>query len=520
MQRATIGATADGCGVSVFPTGVTVKASACAALWPTSARALRALSNAATALVLSGALAVTVHRAAHLPLTYDEAVTWLHHVTLPWWQIVLGLGPEKANNHLLNTLMIKLLTAVLGAGELAIRGPALLGHVLYLFAVSGLVRHCVARSRAPLAALLLVVHPAMLDLFGLARGYALGLGFAMQALVALLRWATGGALRDARVAARWLCCASIANLMFLDLYLALLVVLFAVAAVRARSGARVGAGLRGVIDGAGFTPHCLVLVYTIPIHQMLRAGHLYYGAERLRDSWGSLVAATRWLPPLDAGAARWWWLPPALIVAGLVIAIWRLRAGDAPGGRRLLLIATLPLLLAAIAKARHLLLRQPFPLDRTALPWLLPLPVLVVLLSEAGAASTTAIGRVARLLWPIAAVLALWNTAAVLDPHRTWLWPADAHTRTAMAILRDIGPGASAAPARLVTSWQLAPVAEYYRRRLGLDWLAPIEHERSGPRRVGDYFLVLEADVPRLGPVHGLRGFADAGVVLAEANAR
>ena len=143
-----------------------------------------------TSRLLSGALVVSVFLytvfIANLPLAHDEAVTFLEIVQRSYIDIINYEVGVLSNNHLLNSILIKFITGILGNSELAIRSPALLGHLLYLTGVYKITTHFVRKDIEFVALCLLVMHPFMVELFASARGYSLGLGFLSLSICCVL----------------------------------------------------------------------------------------------------------------------------------------------------------------------------------------------------------------------------------------------------------------------------------------------------------------------------------------------
>src|SRR5215471_6915403 len=118
-------------------------------------------------------------RACVQSITIDEADTYLAWVARPnpsHWE-------AASNNHVLNSLLMRLFTSVFGVSHLTVRAPALLGAALYIASVWML---CVALTPAlrlqwPLF-VCLVYNPFIFDHLVAARGYALALGFLTAAL--------------------------------------------------------------------------------------------------------------------------------------------------------------------------------------------------------------------------------------------------------------------------------------------------------------------------------------------------
>jgi hypothetical protein len=131
------------------------------------------------------ALAWAIARAASQSITIDEANTYIgfvySHYPLQWW--------VGTNNHLLNSLLMRLVTSVFGTSQLTVRVPALIGAGIYIAACYRLCA-LVSRSLAVQWSLFvcLVYNPFVFDYFVAARGYSLGLGFLMTAILYSVAW--------------------------------------------------------------------------------------------------------------------------------------------------------------------------------------------------------------------------------------------------------------------------------------------------------------------------------------------
>jgi hypothetical protein len=136
--------------------------------------------------------AFVVGRATHLSLTYDEAAAYIRYIAPHAFPGFDG-GPlavfnfEVATNHFLATVAARLVTAVAGGAELALRVPALAGLAMYLWFSARMLRERTVGAVATAGLLLLSLNPYLLDFFALSRGYGLSLGLMMGALYFLLR---------------------------------------------------------------------------------------------------------------------------------------------------------------------------------------------------------------------------------------------------------------------------------------------------------------------------------------------
>ena len=164
-------------------------------------------------------------RAARVPLTYDEANTYLSFIS-PNFLAVFNFN--TANNHFLSSLLAKISSAMAGSSELVLRLPNLLAYAAYLlFAFLILNRFIKIKIIILCGYLLLSLNPFVLDYFSLCRGYGLSLGFLMASLFfffSFLDKAAGhkpNSLRQLQFSLTALCFGILANFSLLNVYLGL-----------------------------------------------------------------------------------------------------------------------------------------------------------------------------------------------------------------------------------------------------------------------------------------------------------
>jgi hypothetical protein len=196
-----------------------------------------------------------VARAVLVPLTYDEAATYLRYIPQDFLSV---FNFEVATNHFLNTLATKLATLIAGDSELVLRLPSLLlGCALYICFSVLLLRSqwagardasysVGARPASPpqwtiaIAGLLLVLlNPYVFDFLALSRGYGISLGLLMGALYYLVRFASeprsSAAGRDISRALMFGCGAVLANFSLLNAYLGIVAVVMVLGFQAARA---------------------------------------------------------------------------------------------------------------------------------------------------------------------------------------------------------------------------------------------------------------------------------------------
>ena len=135
-------------------------------------------------LILTGCFALIwcVHRAQAQSITFDEANTF--------FAFVVGDGPwsPNSNNHVLNSILIRLFVKLFGVSQLSVRAPALLGGALYIFAAYRIctLLACELALTWPLF-VCFVYNPFVMDYLVAARGYGLAIGFLSLSLYLIAR---------------------------------------------------------------------------------------------------------------------------------------------------------------------------------------------------------------------------------------------------------------------------------------------------------------------------------------------
>ena len=127
----------------------------------------------------------TLTRAYLLCFTWDESYSYLEYVRHSSW-LQPHLNNMSANDHSLNTWLMKICSGSFGISELSLRLPNLFAHLFYLFFSTQLVRVFSSNIHKLLAFVLLNCNPYILDFFSAARGYGLSMGLIMAALYFLV----------------------------------------------------------------------------------------------------------------------------------------------------------------------------------------------------------------------------------------------------------------------------------------------------------------------------------------------
>src|SRR5262249_13016919 len=136
----------------------------------------------------------SVFRAATQSVTPGEAWNYDRFIGPHWNE---SLGQFDTNNHILNTILVRISTARIHLTEFSLRMPSLLFGALYLWAAYRISRRWFGSGRMFLAVLgILSLNPLILDAMSEARGYGMALSCWMWTLELV---ASGGSMAMAGV---------------------------------------------------------------------------------------------------------------------------------------------------------------------------------------------------------------------------------------------------------------------------------------------------------------------------------
>jgi len=464
-------------------------------------------------------LSYTVIRAVRLPITCDEAFTgnvWVDPGPLAALTFD-GTGP--ANNHLLNTLLAGACQAVFGRIPFALRIPNLIAHAVFLVVSWRLLSRVAGKGVALAGFALLNGNPLLLELFGLARGYGLALGFVAPALLYAVRAfeVEEIPLREEATCYALLVCGVLAQLVVLDVFVAVAATFAAFHLVRLARSREEGWLRRAARESVPVLAALLFLLATaLPILlRMRRAGELYTGGTvgLWHDTVGSVVRISLLglSPSLVRATLTALGAALALFAA---LAVYRL-ARPGKGARVFLALFAILVVLCAAVQAQHVFFGAKFPENRIAIVFL---PLLVFALAAACGSTPAPLDRLAGVAFGVVGLLALALFARRANLWRSDLWWFDMDN---VRMLEDLDrlrvsrPGAFHS-VRLSVTDSLEPSLNWYRRTEEFSFLAPVSHD--GPFRTADYTYVFgqdEVEAARRG-YHVLTRYPGTGNVLLE----
>jgi hypothetical protein len=176
-------------------------------------------------LISLALLSYSIIRAFNIGFTHDESYTYLYASHDSFMQIISNRTTEiSANNHILNTLFMKLFDNTLGSSEISLRLQSIFAHAIYLVFTFLILKQF--RS-APLILggfIILNVNPYLLDFFSLARGYALSISFMMVSIYFFTVYIKEDKKRPLIYSMLAACLAMLSNFALMNYYAALLLI--------------------------------------------------------------------------------------------------------------------------------------------------------------------------------------------------------------------------------------------------------------------------------------------------------
>jgi len=418
-------------------------------------------------------------RAFSVGATIDEITTMEGARALSFLDILSQSHPT-ANNHVLNSLLLKALFSLGTSSLVIIRLPNVLAFILYLYWGYKIS----FKKLSPFVGLgcfaLLMCNPFLLDFFGLARGYGLALGFMMGALY------FGTEFFESRVVSNLTKALLLASLSVLSLFSmiyfwgGLAATLTLACFLRRDWGTFKKSLLCCFIIGSA-----LLTCIAVPVFRLKESGALYYGGDNSFYS-DTLVSLVRYsLYSLDITSIVYVTLNFYLGSVILIAVVSYLRIGTLGSSKSAFLgvsVISVGLLILA-----HHLAGVLYPINRVGL-FLYPLSVFLLCFS------LNDFSRYLRV-----AILSLFlgvftiNFIAKGNFYRTALWSFDAHTEEILNQINEAGKGKGAI-VRFACTPAIYPSVNYYAERNNYEFLEVVQEEDQLVPDGINYYLLSDRD--------------------------
>src|SRR6218665_604044 len=430
-------------------------------------------------------------RAIHADITYDEA--WTLNSFVPLNVIhVINYTPCDANNHILNTLLIKFFYCIGIENVFGARLPNVLACILYLvyaFSISAFL----SRTSVVVLFLLLALNPFVLDFYSLARGYGLGLAFQTMSVYYLFIFVKNKELKPANYALICSALAVVSNFSQLNYWaacqLTLLVVFFFF---------QKGSGNKSrFITSQLLINVCLALFIYEPVRKLIKGRNLYYGGDTgfYHDTLVSLTKYTQYLT--EPNGYTYLITNTFLCLAGLGICFLLLRNVVAKGASLAVENALFLLVCTAVASSvlQHWLLGTLYLIDRTALFYI---PLLMMLLCFTFDLNPTLIKRA---VFVMAVFMSAFNFMNHANTYKTAIWYFDSHTATILDLLNKKGT-AGHKQVKLDFSWPFQSGVHYYNIQKAYPNVIVLHdaiHNREAIHPSAEYYIYLGGSLEKVG---------------------
>jgi hypothetical protein len=444
---------------------------------------------------------VLVYKAAHTSITHDEVSTY-DYLHFSFWQLLQD--PRcfgTANNHVLNTLLMKLSVGAFGTAEWALRLPNLLAFALFLGVAA---RWVLALSELHgfrwAAMLLLVVHPFMLDFFGLCRGYGLMLAFILLSLFGFYRYMKESGNRWATVSWAAAVLAVMSNFTALNFFVSL----GAVWLLNLVGNWHNNGGWRVLLPPLTATV-ALALLAGKPIALLRSRNEFEWGAgqwletvSHYLDNWSYVL-----IPYIGNGIEeqRVWHLPFFLsamfVIVGLgllgLIWSWFKNKRLSVDRQFFCLAALLPALVALGTVLQHNLFQTAYLDNRTAVLYAPLIRVCWVFLG------LLLVQRFSRVQWPMLAfsLFLLYHFFTRWELGNTREWWYDRNSKAVITTLNERIPKGQ--QVSVGAYWIFEPAMSFYIRNQPLERILPIKYSKSLDTAAhNDYYIVYPDDARML----------------------
>ncbi len=446
-----------------------------------------------------------VWRSISISFTHDECLSYT---------IVTGNEAQvyTANNHWLNTILMFISSRIFGASEFALRLPNVIAFIVYLFFIYRIFyRHCENVIALIIAIPVFLFNPFILDFFGMARGYGLGMAFfTMSFYYSLAYFQKQQSLKYLALLILSSICCVYSNYSFLTAILALqgTALIFHFKIHRAKIKQLI---LFYLLEGMLLIPAVLNILY------LSEKNELYVGGENnvFHDTLKSIISYS-----FSYGDDHY----NLTLIACILLAISFVGGILFFKNKPLNFIKLNILVLLLIPTVLHLAIGMKYPKDRAAIYWMITAGFFILFAADAVLQKTklskstgfaTKITFLPVLVFCSVSVLQIINFIPNFNFTHTIIWQYDSDVENA---IEEVAKKANKhAAISIGCSWFVEPPLNYYRETKNLSWLRPVHKETSIAGEY-DYYLIFKEDFPSLKDLQFLRikYYPNSGLYLME----
>jgi len=447
-----------------------------------------------TAALAACTLFYVCYKAAADSFTHDESYTYTRYVYKSFWDIITYNASDVIpNNHILNTLLMKIFEGVFGSSELALRLPNMLAYVAFLFCSLLWLRRFNSPWILVTGFLALHANPFLLDFFALARGYGLSVSFLFISFYFFYNYILFEKKKHLTGAFLFAALAVWSSFILLNYYLALWLVFNILAALKVFKGPELWPHkIKRLLAANGIPLLVSAVLGTVIFQSLITISGDLFGPSN--GFWSNTV---RTLAYFSTNTKMGMWVDYLCYFIALILILSvifflvdffkkSLRSAHSPYIFCFLLMVTS----AGMTILQHLVLQVPFLENRTGLFFIALFNINVVCLVYV-LRGYRRLHLVGTLLSGVYALFLVYNLGANgnLDSHVTWEY--DSRTKDMLKALEaDVHArnGVQQNQVSLGITWLFEPTINFYRQTHHLSWLKEVN--RDGYKGAYDYYYI------------------------------
>lgn len=452
-------------------------------------------------IVISSIIFIYVFlRALLLEITYDEAWTIDSFVQLKLIHI-LNYTPINANNHILNTLLIKLFISLFGDFIIVSRLPNLIAFAFYLFYSYKISSRYLKPYMGIILFIALFCNPFLLDFFSLARGYGIALAFMISSLYYLIYFVSYYKLKTAYISLILASFSVLSNFPFLNYWLGVFFIIH-FSYLLNRGNRKRFFKLLGI---STIVLIALAIIIYEPIRKLVQFHGLYYGGNTgfFTDTLTSLTAYS--LNQLNnhfiVSIILILFLSLFLITITLSLIGNPFQLKLLSDRRFFLLLLLLIPILSSIVQFH--VLGNLYLIDRAAL-FYYPLFIIVFVFWANDCRKYQTIFLFNSMILIVALI---FNQIININIHKTITWDHDSQTTEILSYLNDYGKSSNRV-VKLDSSWPFQSSIAYYINRNSFKNVNYVKKERYVVENNIDFYMYYDKPLLKVGydcskhPIH------------------
>ncbi|HEX8517510.1 MAG TPA: glycosyltransferase family 39 protein [Bacteroidia bacterium] len=438
-------------------------------------------------------LTYTGIRAYKLSFTHDESYSYLYASQDSFMEIISNRTKEiSPNNHILNTLFMKLFDNTTGSSEFSLRMQSLVAHVIYLLFGFLILRKFNSPVLLVTGFLILNLNPYLLDFFSLARGYALSIAFMMMSLYYFLVYLQE--VKDKQLAFSLIaaCFAILSNFALINFLAAILIIHQVWLFTRFRSIKL--SFLKSKI--VFITLLVMGIILYEPLRKLIKYKRFDFGGYDgiWKNTVGSEIEAFFYKQSYQDSFFIATNIFILASVSGLILiaSVKLYRRKVIESDLTAIVSAAALFLILLINILQHKIMGTPYIMERFALfitPLYLLVPVYLFNAASTGNKALKYTGIAASIF--IAAAMSIHFTKCMNTTYAC-TWKYDASTKEMLKDLDDEYKSAGKKKVRLGITWLYEPGINFYRSTRKLSWLEKVT--REGIKKEYDFYYISDDD--------------------------